>query len=448
MPFFNQHLEFKVDFDTNFNIGLSNLRPVLNDLFQKFYTLYYSSNVVHFLNIDDEILKFLDMNFITLSKFVKQIKPIKYEALTIELLLDGQMIVSSSNIIFQNKNDKFIFIKKTNPKLKIYIKDKYAIFIGGMHKNRFNFFEATLSSISKICENSVMMREFFYIYFAFLSKLHRPLKDIELDFIKSSIGIKSPFKFSSLENFLNKKELFISKYPKETFLNSVNKNSLCITYAFLKMKKYIPAPYFEVIANFALQNSNKFNWCNKYIDLAQEILAKYLLSKIVVENKYKDEIDDYRDIFYDYIEMAFIQKEDVNLKIKSFKRLKAEHDRLMLKITTKKLPEVKVSDKSQFLKLKLPKDIKMLMTKKEIVEEGIINHNCVASYINKVNAQKCIICSLRKGDKRYTIEIGQQRNEFCLIQIRGLFNTKPPDEVIEYVNNVILANNKKIQQIQ
>ena len=38
MPFFNQHLEFKVDFDTNFNIGLSNLRPVLNDLFQKFYT--------------------------------------------------------------------------------------------------------------------------------------------------------------------------------------------------------------------------------------------------------------------------------------------------------------------------------------------------------------------------------------------------------------------------
>ena len=146
--------------------------------------------------------------------------------------------------------------------------------------------------------------------------------------------------------------------------------------------------------------------------------------------------------------MAFIQKEDVNLKIKSFKRLKAEHDRLMLKITTKKLPEVKVSDKSQFLKLKLPKDIKMLMTKKEIVEEGIINHNCVASYINKVNAQKCIICSLRKGNKRYTIEIGQQRNEFCLIQIRGLFNTKPPDEVIEYVNNVILANNKKIQQIQ
>ncbi|HDX6242645.1 TPA: PcfJ domain-containing protein, partial [Campylobacter fetus subsp. venerealis] len=153
-------------------------------------------------------------------------------------------------------------------------------------------------------------------------------------------------------------------------------------------------------------------------------------------------------IIRDYVNMATTQEGNINLKIKSFKRLRAEHDRLMLNIRIEKAPEVKISDENSFLKLKLPCDIKMLTTKKEIVEESIANHNCVASYIQRVNAQKCFICSLRRDNERYTIEIRRQRNKFYLAQIKGFSNSEPPNEIVEYVNNAILANNKRTQQIQ
>ncbi len=95
--------------------------------------------------------------------------------------------------------------------------------------------------------------------------------------------------------------------------------------------------------------------------------------------------------------------------------------------------------------LKLPSDIKMLTTKQEMVEEGVINHNCVASYIKNVNANRCFICSLRRDNERYTIEIRRSKNKFCLAQIKGFSNSEAPSEIIEYVNSAILANNKTVR---
>ncbi|OCR87745.1 hypothetical protein CFT12S00416_07925 [Campylobacter fetus subsp. testudinum] len=434
MPFFNKHLEFQAGFDKNILANYPEFISIIQKMRRKFYPLYQDENCIHLLNANKKLIKTLDTNYDVLHKFIKEIRPIKCEALSI-FIKENELVISTFPVTFINSTNKFIFLKQSKSKLKFYIKDKYSIFISNEYKGKFGFYEANLNSISKICQRSILMHYFFDIYFLHLVKSHPQLKDIQIDFKNDPISIKSPFKFSSLEKFINKKLFFINKYPKEIFLNSVNQNSLHTTYMILKIKKYIPAPYFNEITNFVLQNFNKFiiSSFSKPKDFAKEILTKYLLSKIFVESK----LGDYRDIIYDYVDMALEQKESINLKIKSFRRIKAEHDRLMLNTEIKYVPEVKISDENPFLTLKLPKDIKMLTTKKEIVEEGIANRNCVASYIKKINDKKCFICSLRRNDKRYTIEIGRQRNKFYLAQISGLSNSPAPNAVVEYVNNAI-----------
>lgn len=439
MPFFNQHLELKAEFDRNIDIlGLSKFRSALDELSKKFYALYYTDSLVHFLNIDSEALEFFDTNFSKLSKFIKEIKPIECEALSIDISSKNEMIISSSSVTFQNKESKFIFLRSSIYKSKIYIKDNYTIFIGGEYKGKFCFYEATLNNISTICYKSATMREFFNIYFSYLSKLHLPLKDIKLDFERDPLYIKSPFKFSSLENFINKKELFVKKYPKENFLNATNKSTLSASYLVLKTKKHIPQSHYQEIINFILRTSPKISTNHQASLLVGKILKSYLCFKIQSDEKSKNQI------IYDYVNMALEQGENVNLKIKSFKRIKAEHDRLMLNIELERAPEVRLNKDNPFLRLKLPSDIKMLTTKQEMVEEGVINHNCVASYIENVNANRCFICSLRRDNERYTIEIRRSKNKFCLAQIKGFSNSEAPSEIIEYVNSAILANNKTV----
>ncbi|MFL1706616.1 PcfJ domain-containing protein [Campylobacter sp. MOP7] len=442
MSFFNQHLEFKDNFDKNFNQALPKLKSILSEMLKKFYALYQNDKIVHFLNIDNEILKFFDTNFMTLSKFVKEINPFYCEALTIDLTQEGQMIISSSDVVFKNRDSNFIFFRQHIPSFKIYIKSKYEIFIGRNYNGKFNFYEASLSDVSRICKNSPIIHEFFNIYFAYLVRSNLHLKDIQLDLLNNPTIIKSPFKFSLLENFVNKKEFFVTKYPKEVFLNSVNKHSLFATYIILKIKKYIPKPYLEDIINFISKADLEKITDSKGISLAKDVLYKYLCSKIA-SNK-----ENYKSVIRDYVDMALEQKEEVNLKIRSLKRIEAEHDRLVLNIEEKYLPDVKINADNPFLRLKFPDDIKMLTTKQEIVEEGVANRNCVATYINQVNAKESFICSLRKNNRRYTIEVKLQRNKFYLSQISGISNSPAPNEVIEYVNSAILANNKTVKQIR
>lgn len=149
MSFFNQHLEFKVDFDKNFDLYSSSFRPILDELFQKYYPLYQSSSVIHLLNIDDETIKFLDANSSSLIKIAKEIRPIKCEALTISINSnENKIVVFTSNVTFCNKDNNFIFIRQTKSKLRFHIKDKYEIFINNEFKGKYVFLEATLDIIS------------------------------------------------------------------------------------------------------------------------------------------------------------------------------------------------------------------------------------------------------------------------------------------------------------
>ncbi|APU87368.1 putative Cpp50 domain protein (plasmid) [Clostridium botulinum] len=69
-----------------------------------------------------------------------------------------------------------------------------------------------------------------------------------------------------------------------------------------------------------------------------------------------------------------------------------------------------------FLKLKLPKEYKLIKTKKSLIEEAVLNRNCVASYDDKINKGKSVIYTRIYKNKRYTIEIKRK-----LLKVNILF---------------------------
>lgn len=441
MPFLDKQFEDK--FNQKVSTNFPKLKPLFEKLKSKFYTYCKSNNVIYFIKIECEFLKFLEENQENIIKFTSLIEP-KIEnghLLKIELR-DKDIMISLPNFNFSN-NGYNIYIETIFSEINfnIFIKNDYEIF-SGMYKKinkNYSFFEMSLSYIAKICKRNDLIYEFFIIYFEYLQKNNTNLNDIIKDFKDNPINIYSAFKFSELKDFKNKKYIFASKYPKETFFNHTNKYKLITSYINIKIKKYIPKEYFFEVIKFLDDNIKIFEFEDKKIDKSFIItlLSEFWRNKNLKNiNKNYDKI-----IVYDYIKMMIDKKEKINLNIKSFKRIKQEHDRIALENEIYYAPNLKISKGNQFLKLKLPKEIKRLSTKQEIIEEGVLNRNCVASYIREINKQICMIYSLRQDDKRYTIEIRQNKNGFYLRQIKGFANSEAPKEIIEFVKNEIEINN-------
>ena len=73
-----------------------------------------------------------------------------------------------------------------------------------------------------------------------------------------------------------------------------------------------------------------------------------------------------------------------------------------------------------------------------MVMEGDFQHNCVATYINKVNADECSIWSQRKPDgTRNTIEIKIKQGKYYIAQMRAFANQAPLQEDLDEIQKAI-----------
>lgn len=99
---------------------------------------------------------------------------------------------------------------------------------------------------------------------------------------------------------------------------------------------------------------------------------------------------------------------------------------------------MRIKKDSKFKNLKLPKDCTKLTTTKQMVMEGDFQHNCVATYINKVNADECSIWSQRKPDgTRNTIEIKIKQGKYYIAQMRAFANQAPLQEDLDEIQKAI-----------
>lgn len=176
-------------------------------------------------------------------------------------------------------------------------------------------------------------------------------------------------------------------------------------------------------------------------------LSRYIIDHIIKNGDVKETgTETIRDswLVQDAIKMAIDMRRKISLTFNSWNGVRKWHNDLAVKHRCKGLATVKIPKESKFKNLKLPDNCVRLKTRKMFVEEGGFQHNCVTSYINDVNRDRCSIWSMRKEDgTRNTIEIVIKRNmktkeyEFDIAQMRGFANKNAPREDIELIKKCL-----------
>lgn len=171
--------------------------------------------------------------------------------------------------------------------------------------------------------------------------------------------------------------------------------------------------------------------------------------QILLESKFQAISVEYAYVISDYINMCFDTGEKVKLGFLSFRKLKAEHDRISEKYCAKRTKPVKVSKKSQFAMLskELLPEFEWITTKKRLVHEAQSMHHCVWQYANKITKDRCAIYHfVFSGDgKPYTVEIVNGSKGYYVRQVYGIWDSYSND-AMKYVCGKISEVNSKMKE--
>ena len=179
-----------------------------------------------------------------------------------------------------------------------------------------------------------------------------------------------------------------------------------------------------------------------------------ILSEIIYENcpgldkpfklPHDREIVVGKQIIRDALKMDVQMRRKSSLTYRSARAIYEWHEHCSITIRSRALPTVKIPKNSKFRELKMPKNCVRLKSRKEFLEEAEYQNNCVASYIEDVNADVASIWSLRKEDgTRETIDIrwheGDYRRAgyFYVNQMHGYDNCKCTKESLRCVKQCL-----------
>ena len=157
-------------------------------------------------------------------------------------------------------------------------------------------------------------------------------------------------------------------------------------------------------------------------------------------------------IWSDYLEMANYLK--YNLSDKSIKypnSLKKEHDKAAFAYATirREIDLEKFKHNAEFNKQYEYAKGELLAicpkTPNEIVAEGVSQHHCVASYVDRVREGRTCIMFIRKKEKEdesyFTVEILDNQ----IVQVKGKFNCVPKSDVKDFIKSWAAAKHLVIK---
>jgi len=149
------------------------------------------------------------------------------------------------------------------------------------------------------------------------------------------------------------------------------------------------------------------------------------------------------NIFIDTCKMARTLGRKVNCRW-GLKRLKAEHDKWAKEISyilLESVPEYDLSIKPLYVKFGEFSGYTLLITNKEVLNEGIIQNHCVGTYIDKVNRGESAIYSV----DGHTLELGISYSGDGLLirQLKGWGNESAPKELAEKIKETLSRFNDK-----
>lgn len=247
--------------------------------------------------------------------------------------------------------------------------------------------------------------------------------------------------FSELVKYHNIKELFLNKYKNLPNIN-FNKYNINVNYILIKIYNLIRQEDLQkFIIDFNAIFHNKFKDLNADCFFNYNFKDKYNVLYLIIKFIYYDN----KSFSYleDYVNLCKENKTKVNIKrIYNVKKL---HDEELLifnnnraKKMSHKKKRFKINDKYSKLINMMPKKYELIKNEYELYIEGQEQHNCVYTYLNKIQKGSCIIYKCITKDNHYTIEISCPKSKnYILKQMRSTYNKDPDDVDFKELKSII-----------
>lgn len=289
------------------------------------------------------------------------------------------------------------------------------------------YFPTNVKTIMKLPSD---IAEIIFSEYAGTSKLYK-------DFLRDSF--KSTLLLSDLDKYHTKQEYFNSIFKKVTFPKSSNKLNCNIIFGIGCTAKYIKEEQIPLLFQTAYipdspdYMSNKAPSKRKMKECAADYLSELFLIDIIREP------NDF--LIKDYITMSIRYKYKIDIKL-SKSKMRTAHDELAKEIRYEELRKslgnkLKIK-KGPLTKLKMPQEYKLLTTRKELQQEGIMQGNCVAIYDDAIESGRSSIYSATINGERLTIEIKyNKKNGFYVNQCFCHYNEDCKPETLKIVKGVL-----------
>ncbi len=218
-------------------------------------------------------------------------------------------------------------------------------------------------------------------------------RDLYNDFLQSD-GLLLPLLITETAQYRTKQELFDKRYHMP-ISGKWNKKNANLTYLILKLRSRMTD---EAIArSMQCKNAPKIKKVGK---------RRYIMTYILYEAVYGVSVGNYHgdgllsDALYEEYENKKIKLLPENQTINEHNARQREQSQKARKA------KFRIKKDTKFRKLieSMPKDYELIKTSKRLVNEGIMQKNCVASYDHKINSDSCMIYSVIFKNVRHTIE--------------------------------------------
>lgn len=288
-------------------------------------------------------------------------------------------------------------------------------------KKHYQTYPCTLADLYTYIAGT-SMHYIFSVLMNYWSKTHLIWKDILKDYQNpkayGAIPIKDVWSSYSVRDLINRQYGYDAK--------RINKDGLGRSVFIAKVRRYVKENELQLLYGY---DPPQTRLGKKKQDITYA-MADYLWKKsgCSVIHSYKVQTrtvrvrGEDRAIFLnkkeveDTISVILDLRELIPLQITTPKALQKLHDDVHLRKALKGA-RVVIDKDNPFRKLKLPSEYHIIESKRDLIEEGQYQHNCVGSYAQEISDGNCCIVSKREPDgERYTIEIRINSNKEFVIE--------------------------------
>ena len=252
-------------------------------------------------------------------------------------------------------------------------------------------------------------------------------------------------RLTDLDKKFNKLDYFQSAFPDVAFPKTANKMNCYELYAIGCAEKYIEPEQ----AGLLFEKEYRFDKVQDFIppiipskrrckEIGKNHIESILKQRVMDDDSY--EFNLFNFFIGDYVGMAIELKEKIDIKAgrKKIRRLHDEYAERLLK--KKHRGKIKIPE-TPLKYLKLPKEFILLDTPGALYQEQERQHNCVSSYIERIEKGSCVIYAADVNGEHVTIEIRYRKARgkytFIVPQCLKMQNQYCSKETSEYVKEQV-----------